>query len=105
MIEEATAAFVKEVGIPVAAFVLMYWLYVQTQKWQQKQDEKTAERFDKLVECFVNTTREITEAQNNALIKHTEALERHTSKLEEHVKLKDEFIEYIKNMERRKIHG
>ena len=104
MIEDATASFIKEVGVPVAAFILMYMLYVQNQKWQQKQQEKTESRFDNLVSFFITSIKEITDAHNKALERHTEALERHTIKLEEHVRLKDEFMEYIKGMERR-THG
>lgn len=100
MFEEATAAFIKEVGVPVAAFILMYVLYVQNQKWQQKQQEKTETRFDKLMDRFITTVKEITDSHNTALEKHSEALERHTTKLEEHVRLKDEFMEYIKGMNR-----
>lgn len=103
MIEEATIAFIKEVGVPITAFVMMYALYVQNQKWQQKQQEKTESRFDNLVDRFITTVKEITNAQNKSLEKHTEALERNTSKLEEHVRLKDEFMEYIK--EGQKHHG
>jgi len=103
MIEEATVAFIKEIGVPVAAFIMMYALYVQNQKWQQKQQEKTEERFDKLVNGFISSIKEITEAHNKAMERHTEALEKntlkleeHTAKLHEHIKLKDEFMEYIK---------
>jgi response regulator RpfG family c-di-GMP phosphodiesterase len=103
MIEEAMAAFIKEVGVPVAAFVMMYALYVQNQKWQQKQQEKTEARLDNLVARFITTVKEIMDSQNKSREKHTAALERNTSKLEEHVRLKDEFMEYIK--EGQKYHG
>ncbi len=103
MIEEAMIAFIKEVGVPITAFIMMYALYVQNQKWQQKQQEKTETRFDNLVDRFRTTVKEITEKHNTALERHTEALEKHTTKLDEHVKLKDEFIEFIK--EERRTHG
>ncbi len=103
MIEEAMIAFIKEVGVPITAFIMMYALYVQNQKWQQKQQEKTETRFDNLVDRFITTVKEITEKHNTALERHTEALEKHTTKLDEHVKLKDEFIEFIK--EERRTHG
>lgn len=105
MIEDATIGLIDKVGVAVAAFIMMYALYIQTQKWYQKQQEKTEARFDKLVECFITTIREITEAHNGALIKHSEALEKHTAKLDEHVRLKDEFIETIKEERRMKAHG
>lgn len=103
MFEEAMAAFIKEVGVPVAAFILMYVLYVQNQKWQQKQQEKTETRFDKLVDRFITTVKEITDGQNLALERHTAAIDSHTAKLEEHVKAKDNFMEFIK--EERRNHG
>ena len=103
MIEADAVNLIDKVGVAVAAFVMMYALYVQNQKWQQKQQEKTESRFDKLVDRFITTVKEITNAQNTSLEKHTEALERNTSKLEEHVRLKDEFMEYIK--EGQKHHG
>jgi len=100
---EYLAAFIKEVGLPVAAFVMMYVLYVQNQKWQQKQQEKTEARHDNLVDRFITTIKEITDSQNKSLEKHTAALERNTSKLEDHVRIKDEFMEFIK--EERRPHG
>lgn len=110
MVEVATISFIEKIGVPVAAFVMMYALYVQNQKWQQKQQENTAERFDKLVNSFITTVKEITDTHNKALEKQTEALERnttkleeHTAKLDEHVRIKDEFIEFIK--EERRAHA
>lgn len=103
MVEEAMMTFIDRVGVAVAAFVFMYVLYVQNQKWQQKQQEKTDTRFDKLVDRFITTVKEITDGQNRALERHTEALEKHTTQLEEHVKAKDNFIEFIK--EERRSHG
>ena len=100
---EELAAFIKEVGVSVAAFVMMYALYVQNQKWQQKQTEKTELRFDNLVDRFITTVKEITDSHTKSLEKHTEAMNRNTSKLEEHVRLKDEFMEFIK--EDRRTHG
>lgn len=110
MFEEATIAFIKEVGVPITAFIMMYALYVQNQKWQQKQQEKTEARFDNLVSCFTSSIKEITEAHNKAMERHTEALERntarveeHTAKLHDHIRVKDEFMEYIKD--ERRTHG
>jgi len=103
MIEADAVNLIDKVGVAVAAFVMMYALYVQNQKWQQKQQEKTESRFDNLVDRFITTVKEITNVQNTSLEKHTEALERNTAKLEEHVRLKDEFMEYIK--EGQKHHG
>jgi hypothetical protein len=81
----------------------MYVLYVQNQKWQQKQQEKTDGRFDKLVDRFITTVQEITDGQNTAMERHTEALVRNTVKLDEHVKVKDEFMTFRK--EERRSHG
>lgn len=96
MIEEASVNLIDKLGVAVAAFIMMYALYVQNQKWQQKQQEKTEGRFDNLVDRFITTVKDITEAQNESLKKNTEALEKNTSKLEEHVRLKDEFMAHIK---------
>lgn len=103
MIEEAAVNLIDKVGVAAAAFLMMYALYVQNQKWQQKQQEKNEARLDNLVDRFITTVKEITDAQNKSLEKHTEALEKNTSKLEEHVRLKDEFMEFIK--EGQKYHG
>lgn len=103
MIEEVTVAFIKEVGVPIGAFVMMYALYVQNQRWQQKQQGITETRLDNLMNLFISSIKEITNDHNKALEEHTVALERNTAKLEEqsakleeHVRLKDEFMEYIK---------
>lgn len=103
MIEAAAINWIDKVGVAVVAFVMMFALYVQNQKWQQKQQEKTESRFDNLVDRFITTIKEITDAQNKSLEKHTEAMERNTSKLEEHVRIKDEFMAFIK--EGQKYHG
>lgn len=107
---EDVMVLIDKVGVAVAAFVMMYALYVQNQKWQQKQQEKTEARFDNLVSFFISSIKEITDDHNKALEKHTAALERNTAKLEEqsakleeHVRLKDDFMEYIK--EERRTHG
>lgn len=100
MVEAAMISFIDRVGIAAAAFIFMYMLYVQNQKWQQKQQEKTDTRFDNLVNLFITTVQEITEAHNKSMEKNTEALERHTTQLEEHVKSKDEFMTYIKEGKR-----
>jgi len=103
MIEVTAINLIDKVGVAVAAFIMMYALYVQNQKWQQKQQEKTELRFDNLVDRFITTVKEITDSHNKSLEKHTEAMERNTSKLEEHVRIKDEFMEFIK--EGQKYHG
>ena len=100
MLEQEAINLLDKVGVAVAAFVMMYALYVQNQKWQQKQQVNTEIRFDKLVENFVKTMRDIADSGNAAIKDNTEAIERNTSKLEEHIRLKDEFIEYIKQERR-----
>lgn len=35
MIEEAAVNLIDKVGVAAAAFLMMYALYVQNQKWQQ----------------------------------------------------------------------
>ncbi len=96
MIEGATAVFVKEVGVPVFAFIMMYVLYVQNQKWTQRQQEKSEERYANLVTCFVESVKNISSQQ-------TAALEKLSSKMDEHTRSKEEFMEFIK--EERRNHG
>lgn len=69
-------SLIKDVGVPAAAFVMMYALYVNTQRWQQKQQEKTEARIDKIFDCFIKTVKEIIEKNNETVNKHTEALEK-----------------------------
>ena len=96
MIDGATAAFVKEVGVPVFAFIMMYVLYVQNQKWVQKSQEKSEERYVNLVNCFIESVKTISSQQ-------TAALEKLSSKMEDHTRSKEEFMEFIK--EERRNHG
>ena len=109
-------ALIKDVGVPAAAFVMMYALYVRTQRWQQKQQEdnqkwqqeqqkSTEMRFYNLVQCFIKNIREITDSNNKALENHIAALEKNTAKLDEHVRSKDEFMEFIKDERREQVHG
>ena len=93
MVEDLVINLIDKVGVAAAAFIMMYTLYVQNQKWQQKQQEKTEVRFDNLVDRFITTTKEITE-------KHVEALDGLTTKIDNHLKQKDQFIEFIKEERR-----
>ena len=105
MDETIIAAFIKDVGVPIGAFIMMYVLYVHNQTWQQKQQGITEVRLDKLMNLFISSIKEITNDYNKALYKHTAALDKNTTKLEEqsakleeHVRLKDEFMEHIRGM-------
>ena len=93
MIEEAAISLIDKAGVAAAAFVMMYALYVQNQKWQQKNQEKNDARFDKILNNFIASVNYIASSQ-------VAALEKLAAKLDEHTKSKEEFIELIKEERR-----
>lgn len=91
MVEETLAVFIRDVGFPIAAFILMLMLYIHTTKVADKRQTDGDCRYEKLVNKFVESMETISREQTAALGKMTE-------KLDMHIKQKDEFIELIKDM-------
>lgn len=90
MIETGTMEFIDKVGVAAAAFVMMFALYVQNQKWSQKQQEKSEERYTNLMTTFIETVKSISTQQ-------VAALEKLATKLDEHTRSKEEFMDLIKD--------
>ena len=103
MVEAITISFIKDVGFPIAAFLLMYALYLKATKQSDKRIADEVNRYEALVNKFINTIAEISKNHDRAQEKNTAALVDLGNKLDRHMEQKDAFIELIK--EERRIHG
>ena len=103
MVEEITVLFIRDIGFPIAAFLLMYALYLKATKQSDKRIAGEVDRYEALVNKFINTVAEISQNHDRAQEKNTAALLDLGNKLDRHMDQKDAFIEMIK--EERRIHG
>jgi len=103
MVEEITVLFIRDIGFPIAAFLLMYALYLKATKQSDKRIAGEVDRYEALVNKFINTVAEISKNHDRAQEKNTAALLDLGNKLDRHMDQKDAFIEMIK--EERRIHG
>ena len=103
MVEEITVLFIRDIGFPIAAFLLMYALYLKATKQSDKRIAGEVDRYEALVNKFINTVAEISKNHDRAQEKNTAALLDLGNKLDRHMDQKDAFIEMIK--EDRRIHG
>lgn len=90
MIQELTA-FIKDVGFPVAAFVMMLALYIRMTKASEKKQNEDACRYENLVTKFIETIDKISAEQTKALNEMSVQLRTHTQQ-------KDTALEMIKEM-------
>ncbi len=88
MVDESIAQFIKEVGFPIAAFVMMLLLYVHTTKTHDKRETEDNKRYESLVDKFIETIENLSKEQ-------TEALNEMSLSLKQHVQQKDALIEMI----------
>lgn len=63
----STATFIKDVGFPIASFVIMVSILMYVMKKDEKRQEKTESRYERLVDKFIETTKEISEKQEKTL--------------------------------------
>ena len=96
MVDEITVAFIRDIGFPIAAFLLMYALYLKATKQSDKRIADEVDRYEALVNKFINTIAEISKNHDRAQEKNTAALVDLGNKLDRHMEQKDAFIEMIK---------
>jgi len=96
MVDEITVAFIRDIGFPIAAFLLMYALYLKATKQSDKRMSDDVDRYEALVNKFINTVAEISQNHDRAQEKNTAALLDLGNKLDRHMEQKDAFIEMIK---------
>lgn len=96
MVEESTVLFIRDIGFPIAAFLLMYALYVKAAKQSEASLASETNRYEALVNKFIDTVTEISENHDIAQEKNTTALVELGNKLDRHMEQKDAFIELIK---------
>src|SRR3972149_6497510 len=51
-----TVTFIKDVGFPIASFVIMVSILMYVMKKDEKRQEKTESRYERLVDKFIETT-------------------------------------------------
>lgn len=90
-IDEATIVFIKDVGFPVVAFLMMLALYIRMTKSFEKKQNEDACRYENLVNRFIETIDKISTEQ-------TKALSEMSQQLKAHVQQKDAALEMLKEM-------
>lgn len=100
MVEETTVAFIKDVGFPIAAFLLMFALYIKAAKQSEATRTGDVDRYEALVNKFMSTVAEISRNHDLAQEKNTMALVDLGNKLDRHMEQKDAFIEMIREERR-----
>lgn len=93
MVDEI-ATFIKDVGFPVAAFVMMLLLYIRMTKSFEKKQNEDACRYENLVTRFIETIDKISTEQ-------TKALNEMSLQLRTHVQQKDAALEMLKEIGKR----
>lgn len=96
MVEESIVLFIRDIGFPIAAFLLMYLLYAKSTKQSEKAITNEVNRYEVLVNKFIDTVTVISENHDIAQEKNTTALVDLGNKLDRHMEQKDAFIEMIK---------
>lgn len=101
MVEETAVSLIKDVGFPIAAFLLMFALYTKAAKQSEATRTGDVDRYETLVNKFINTVADISKNHDIAQEKNTSALLDLGNKLDRHMVQKDAFIEMIKEDRRR----
>ncbi len=96
MVEETAVALIKDVGFPIAAFLLMFALYIKATRQSETRLAGEVDRYESLVNKFISTVAEISKNHDVAQEKNTTALVDLGNKLDRHMEQKDAFMELIK---------
>lgn len=91
--DEALATFIKDVGFPIAAFIMMLLLYMDNIKRADKKQDDYREEIKELTKRFVETVETL--IKNNS-----EALEKLHVAMEMHVKSKEMIYDEMKECRR-----
>ncbi len=100
MVEETTVSLIKDVGFPIAAFLLMFALYVKATRQSEATRTGDVDRYESLVNKFMSTVTDISRNHDIAQEKNTSALVDLGNKLDRHIDQGDAFIEMIKEERR-----
>lgn len=100
ILQPNTGAFIKDVGFPIASFVIMVSILMYVMKKDEKRQEKTESRYEKLVDKFIETSKDVSD-QHDKYIKDlttelkniTSELKIITTKIDSYSKLIDEKLE------------
>lgn len=106
VLQPDTATFIKDVGFPIASFIIMVSILMYVMKRDEKRQEKSEDRYEKLVDKFIETTRQISNQHEIALENMTDELKDMTTELKviatkidtyarHHESSKNEIIDHI----------
>lgn len=76
-----TATFIKDVGFPIASFIIMVSILMYVMKKDEKRQEKTEARYERLVDKFIDTTKQISDQHESAFKEITVELKTMTAEL------------------------
>lgn len=81
IIQDQTVRMIKDVGFPIASFVIMVSILIYVMKKEEKRQEKTEARYEKLVDKFIETTKNVSEQNNTSIKDITAELKNMTAEL------------------------
>jgi septal ring factor EnvC (AmiA/AmiB activator) len=88
-------AFIKDVGFPIASFAVIVSILMFVMKSHDKKQEKTESRYEKLVDKFIGTTKELSDKQENSMKEIAEELKKFTVELKDTNAKLDSYKEII----------
>ena len=81
ILQPNTTTFIKDVGFPIASFIIMVSILMYVMKKDEKRQEKTESRYERLVDKFIETSKEVSERHDKSLKDITTELKNITSEL------------------------
>lgn len=81
LLQPNTVTFIRDVGFPIASFVIMVSILMYVMKKDDKRQEKTEARYEKLVDKFIETTKNLSDQHDMSLKDVTSELKMMTNEL------------------------
>lgn len=67
LLQPNTVEFIRDVGFPITSFIIMVSILMYVMKKDEKKQEKTEARYEKLVDKFIETTKIISDQHDSSL--------------------------------------
>ncbi len=81
ILQPNTLTFIRDLGFPIASFVIMVSILMYVMKKDEKRQEKTESRYEKLVEKFISNSKEVTDEHEKTIRDMTSELKNITTEM------------------------
>lgn len=81
ILQPNSVTFIRDVGFPIASFIIMVSILMYVMKKDDKRQEKTEARYEKLVDKFIETTKNLSDQHDTSLKDVTSELKLMTNEL------------------------